>query len=59
MKPTEIQVLLRTLRELKEGDHSEQKLELELLRDIRETMLEEKINRIKKDINHKKIVQLR
>jgi hypothetical protein len=34
-------------------------MERELLRDIRENMLEERINRIKKDINHKKIVQMR
>jgi hypothetical protein len=37
----------------------EKNLERELLRDIRESMLEEKINRMKREINHKKIVQMR
>jgi hypothetical protein len=34
-------------------------MDRELLKDIRLGMLEEKINRLKRDINHKKIVQLR
>ena len=38
---------------------SEEQLQKELLKDIRENMLEEKMNRMKRDINHKKIVQLR
>lgn len=40
-KPTEIQILLTTLREIKHAEEGNDKqLELELLRDIRETMLE-------------------
>jgi hypothetical protein len=34
-------------------------MDRELLKDIRLGMLEEKINRLKRDTNHKKIVQLR
>ena len=37
----------------------DEQLERELLKDIRLNFLEEKMNRLKRDINHKKIVQLR
>jgi hypothetical protein len=59
-KPSEIEMLLTSFRSLKDKESvNDHQLEKELLRDIRENMFEEKINRIKKDANHRKIVQMR
>lgn len=56
-KASDLQGVLNNLRG--KGKGSEEQLERELLEDIRLNMLEEKMNKIKRDINHKKIVQLR
>lgn len=55
---TPLQGVLGTLGHKMKGGTDEQ-IEKEMLKDIRLGMLEAKMNRMKLDINHKKIVQLR
>ena len=58
-RPTELEQVVGGLGDRRLKVASEEQLQKELLKDIRENMLEEKMNRMKRDINHKKIVQLR
>jgi len=56
---TILQVVIGSLGGGKGKGSLDEQMEKEILKDIRLGMLEAKMNRMKLDINHKKIVQLR